>query len=113
MKWRIANCMRDSPKLEYKRVSPCLDHHGSADRRRLTVRLMHLYGMVDREDRQSEPNRRCRGRADFQHRNSDDSNGQHDLKINHVTAGKFDLSIAFLEKIHNGSRTMRILREKI
>ena len=39
--------------------------------------------------------------------------GEHDLQINHVAAGKFDLSIAFLEKVHNGSRTMRILREKI
>ena len=55
--------------------------------------LVHFDEVVDGENRQRDPDRRRRGRPDFEHREGDDPGGKDDLQVEVVVGRELDLAV--------------------
>src|SRR5262249_44793731 len=79
----------------------------------LGMSRMHLDHVVDREERQRHPDRRCRRSADLEHGETDDAEGQQDLAIDVVVGGRADLPLELLEEIDGRSGALGVARKEL
>ena len=74
--------------------------------------LVHLDEVVDGEDGERHPDRRRRRRADLEHRQADDADGEDDLQIEIVVGGELDLVIDLLDEIDDDAGSVRMAGEE-
>ena len=73
--------------------------------------FVHFDEMIDREDGERDPHRRRRGRADLEHGQRDNSDGEYDLQIDIVIGRALDFVIDLFHEIDDDARRAVLGRE--
>src|SRR6516162_2448903 len=110
MKWRMVSSIAGLPSTGR---SACAFHdYGRKRSSAIGMRRVQLDHMVEGEQRERDPDRRCGGGADFKHGHSNDPEREHDLEVHIVVGGEPDLAVDRLERIHNGARAVGMARQE-
>src|SRR5215472_10717414 len=80
---------------------------------RLHVMRVHRDEMVERKDRQRDPDRRRRCGADLKYREADDADRKQYLQVDEVAARELDLAVAPLAEVDERAGGLGILREEL
>src|SRR5262249_23452296 len=74
---------------------------------------VHRDEMVERKDRQRDPDRRRRRGADLEYGEADDAERKQDLQVDEVAARELDLAVDPLAKVDERAGGVGILREEL